>query len=288
MLSKARKIGVALSLFLVLVFAACASEKPAAELVKVSGARSGVFSVDRIIRTVRGSDTVRRAALMGVYVSSYLAESAHATSVLGGLEGVGVQSQMMILQNTIRDPDFDLIQAFADALQVDVADLLNRSVNREETLGTYTEALTNVATRSNERYKELVQLLEQVREAARVENKERSAADRDLKEALRKKDFSNAGELQKLVNEKQAAFAETDLQRKQLEDIVETFSAFLTLYGQKILAIEKNREPLIAGTKVIDIPGAEEIRVLERERARRRAGRGNSFDDLFTDQLEGL
>ncbi|MBP9850555.1 MAG: hypothetical protein KBC47_02580, partial [Candidatus Peribacteraceae bacterium] len=80
----------------------------------------------------------------------------------------------------------------------------------------------------------------------------------------------------------QAAFAETDLKRKQVQSLVDTLDDLLQLYGKKILAIEQNREALIAGVKVIDVPGADELQVLEKKRASRSGGR-DGYDTLFTE-----
>jgi len=200
------------------------------------------------------------------------------------LQGIGAQMQIVISQQTILDPDYDLLQAFGDALQVDVADLLNRSTDRQQALETYTEALTNVATRANDRFKELNSQLSELKTLGASQNKDRSAADRELKNAIKNKDFEAAGEKQKALTDFQAAFAETDLKKKQVQSLVDTLEDLLTLYGKKILAIQLNREALIAGVKVIDVPGADELQVLEKKRATRSGGR-NSYDSLFEDPL---
>lgn len=269
----------------IVTLSACGSKETTVRTKEVSGARSGIVSIGLLMEeTDRTIENPRTAALIGIFVSQYLSLAPSASAAEGALLGIGAQMQIVMRQSTVDDPDYDLLQAFADALQVDVPDLLNRSINRQEALDSYTQALTNVATRANDRFKELESALEALTERSRTEKKELSTAERELNTALREKDFSKAGELQKTVNEKQAVFAETDLKKKQVSDLVDTLDNLLTLYSQKILAIQANREALIAGTKVVDVPGIEELDVIERTRRMtpRRSG-ADGFDSLFED-----
>lgn len=279
-------IGLMLCIGLVSCGGAPTTDNQNKPTVSVSGAKSGIVASDTIANNVAASAKARRSALLGIFVSEYLSVSAGANAAGSALLGVEAQSDITHAQTTVTDPDYQLLQAFADALQVDVADLLNRSDNRQESLDAYTTALNNVAERANNRYKEIGVSLEEVKEDARTKRKELTQAESELRTALREKNFDAAGEKQKLVNERQSAFAEVDLKQEQLDDLKNTLDQLLTLYGEKILAIEKNREALIAGTRVVDVPGAEELQVIQRERGRRSTGRGfTEFDSLFGEGL---
>lgn len=264
-----------------LAIAACDS-KTVLSLPAVSGGLSAIRSIDLLVSQSTKNFMVRKAALLGVFVSEYISFTSTALAAQGGLTGIKVDQQIIVARHSITDPDFDLLQAFGDALQIDVTDLLNRSADRQQTLDTYATALSNVATRSNERFKELTGSLDQTNETLRTQSKELSAAKSELNKAISKKDFSDAGEKQKTVLAAEQAHAETDLKRKKTENMLNTFSVLLTLYGEKILAIQKNREVLIAGSKLIDVPGIEDLKILERQHAPKRTGeRGKKFDGLF-------
>lgn len=264
------------------MLSACAATKDDTTVPKTSGSLSGIHAVDILVGASTAVVNSRPAAQLGVFVSEYLTTAPRAMAAESALGGVEAQQLMLTAQQTIRDPDYDLLQAFGDALQVDVADLLNRSTDRQQALEAYTDALNNVAARSNDRYKELEEQLKELDTLARAQDKERSVADRTLKKAIKDKAFDTAGEMQKSLTELQAIFAETDLKRRQTQSLVDTLDDLLTLYGSKILAIDQNREALIAGIKVIDVPGADELQVLEKKRASRTGGRGG-FDSLFED-----
>jgi hypothetical protein len=253
-------IGAVSLLSLCLALAACSTKETVQQ--NVSGARSAVLTIDALI-TQTSIQSPRSAALLGLYVAEYLTNVPRAQAADSALLGIGAQIQIYISQTTVQDPDFDLLQAFGDALEVDVPDLLNRSPDRQQALNIYTTALTNVATRSNDRYKA------------------KTGADRDLQKAIRDKNFAEAADKQKALNDFTAQFAETDLKQKQLQDLTDTFKTLLDLYGKKISAIESNREALIAGIKVIDLPGIEELDVLEKKKTKNR--KSGDFDSLFED-----
>ena len=260
---------------------ACGSSTKTAVPPDVSGAKSGVFTIDALVMHTMDNRTIRSSALLGLFVTEYLSFSSNLTAAQGALTGIAVDRQIMDKQHMVTDPDFELLQAFADALQVDVADLLNRSQNRQEALDVFTTALTNVATKANERFKELTSAQDELKKTLSTQSKQRSAADSALKSAINKKQFADAGELQKKVLETQQAYAETDLKSKQTQDVLDTMDKFLALYGQKILAIQQNRELLIAGNRVVDVPGIDELRIIEHKKATNTGRGGAKYDNLF-------
>ena len=275
---------ITLSVLCLALFISGCSFSKSNDPISVSGGRSALQTIDVIIKHAPPPALARSAAMLGVFISEYIATSAAAQGVEGALLGVGVQSHIMETQGNVSDPDFDLLQAFADALQVDVADLLNRSPDRQQALDTYSTALTNVATKANDRYKQVVSATDEVKTLNREQQSAKSAADRELTKALNDKDFSSASVKQKKLLEAQQALAETDLKLRELTELSKTLDKLLTLYGQKILAIQQNREILISGLKVVDVPGIEDLKIIQRT-----SGNGlgtsrtnpNAFDSLF-------
>ncbi len=277
-------ISFSVALLSLLILIGCSSGNDGTkEKIQVSGGRSALFSIDRLIADSTKLQISRRAALLGVFVTEYISFAQTAMAAQGALTGIAVDQHLMQVQHTVTDPDFNLLQAFADALEVDVSDLLNRSTDREQALSAYTTALTNVAARSNDRYQELSIAEDELKALLRTQGKERTDAERALKNAIKDKEFSQAGELQKTVLEKQKIYAETDLKRKQTEDVLSTLNTLLTLYKEKILAIRQNREILISGNRIVDVPGIEDLKIIERQKKNSRTQRktGNEFDSLF-------
>jgi hypothetical protein len=219
--------------------------------------------VDTLVQNSADARKTRRAALMGVFVSHFLSTSPTAL-VSGGIGGIQVQTTIFDKQSSISDPDFDLIQAFADALQVDVLDMLNRSLDRQATLDVYITSLDNIAQRANTRLGELMAADEVQTENLRQLNRERADLERELRSATNDRDYLLANEKQKALNEKEREISETSLKLDQVKNVSQTLEELLQLYGEKSLAIQENREPLIAGTKVVDLPGTLDLKILER------------------------
>lgn len=270
-------------LCLIFIISGCSLGK-STDQMSVSGGRSALQTIDVIINHAPPPAVARSAAMLGVFISEYIATSAAAQGVEGALLAVGVQSHIMETQGNVSDPDFDLMQAFADALQVDVADLLNRSPDRQQALDTYSTALTNVASKANDRYKQVIAATDEVKTQNRDDQSAKNSAERELKKALNDKAFNEASTKQKKLLETQQALAESDLKLRELTELSRTLDKLLTLYGQKILAIQQNREILISGLKVVDVPGIEELKIIQRT-----SGNGlgtsrtnpNAFDTLF-------
>lgn len=261
------------------VIASCSLPWKQTGVDSVSGSRSALFTTDSLSKDTQNAVAVRRSALLGLYIADYLS-SASGIDVNGAITALSTQNILMLSQENVQDPDYELLQAFQDALEVDIPDLLNRSDNREQALDTYSDALTNVATRANERYKELSSVQKELASVLRTQNKERSTAERDVKQALKNKDFTKAQDLQKILLEKESDFAETTLKKTQVDDIVSVLNQLLTIYGQKILAIQKNREALIAGITVVDVPGIDDLKLIERVR-KQSTKKSGSFDSML-------
>ncbi len=269
-------------LCLALVSLAACSESPISNF-RSSGALSGVRTIDSLMKVLGTSTVARKSGPLGVFVSEYLSNSIKTSGLLGGLSGIQAQEKIFSLQESVGQPDFDLLQAFADALQVDVSDLLNRSDDRQKALDAYSEALTNVAERANLRYKELIASEDTLDQEERTLTKERSALDREVKAAVKAKNFTEASEKQKLLSEKETTLSETSLKLDQVRDLIKTLEDLLSIYEERITAIKKNREALITGVTVVDVPGIEELKVIERTKKTSTRRRGEAFDDLFQD-----
>jgi hypothetical protein len=243
---------------------------------EVSGVRSGIITTDQLSQTQR-REVIRQSALLGVFLTEYASNRAKNDSVQGAIDGVTIQSTLVQSKEEDRTEDGGLLQAFSSALQVDVPDLLNRSSSREQALDTYSQALTNVAMRANERTKELSLALKDLQSIAKIKKNEENAAKKLVQAALKNKQFDTLHDLQNAASEAEVLALEATSKAKQVSDIVAILNEFLKIYGQKILAIQANREALIAGIQVVNIPGIDELKLI------RKASSRETSNDPFVD-----
>lgn len=218
----------------------------------------------------------RPSALLGAYVAAYLAlpniELSHAA-----VSGVLASRTFLEENSGIRDESYALLQEFGVVLSVDVQDLLNRSVDRSGTLAAYRESLIETARRSQEHLVLLEARQDEADTAVREVRRRASDIQRLLNEALREKDYATAGARQSALSDVQGEQAVATATQREVREVVRLFETSLDFAAEKLQAIDANREALIAGVSVVDIPGADELGVL------RSGGRRSTADpeDVF-------
>lgn len=228
---------------------------------------------------------------MGVYVSRYLTQAV-LFPVRSALDGIRAEQAIAAPDINASDPDFALLQTLSDALQLNIADLLNRSKDRQKALDAYLTAMTNVAKHANDR----LQILSPAAKSMQSDIQKIKRQQSDLKQAMTKdianKDFTAASEKQDELTTLEKAVSDGQTRADQTKRIADALDYLLQLYGQRILAIQKNREPLILGTQVIDVPGVKDgdLNILKTGKASSRTTKngvgGGLFD--FSNALNGL
>ncbi len=228
-------------------------------LPTVQGAKSGILALEKLTGgTTAGGK--RPAALLGIFISDYLS-AGRFSFVQSALLGVTAQTAFASDIGPA-DEDYDLLQAFADALNVDLASMLNQSVQRDEALNKYVEALDNVAARAQTRYDALKEEEKGLRDTQRTQQRDVSTAKSALSKAIKDQDFSQAGSIQQDLDEKQAALSKTQLDLTQVTGIEQTLKKLIDIYAKRALAISSNREALITGVTTVNVPGAGDLKVI--------------------------
>lgn len=195
------------------------------------------------------------------------------TPIATAVEGTTAVLKLSPLAVTEDDLEqtFSLLQEFGAILQVNVIDLLNRSTDRPKTLNDYTANLQAVGTRSKQHTVELETRLDILEPKLREERRTVNDLQRTLNTAVRDQDYALAGALQRDLLEAQTAFTKSDSLNNRIEDLIDAFEDLLEIGERRLKAIEVNREVLIAGLSVENVPGLEDLGVIrEPERNRDR------------------
>lgn len=270
------------SIVLLVLLGGCSLPWKQVQKIDPSGGKSGLASVNDVLAKSDATASIRSSSLLGLFISEYLSTEPLRSLAEGAIKGITAQEAIATKVGNVSDTDFGLLQALTDALQVDIPDLLNRSIDRASALDVYTNALTNVALRADERTKALASVEEELTSQRSTLRKEANAAKRASEDAIKKHDFSAAAEAQALILEKESAYADIDLRLTQVTEMRQTMASLLDAYAEKILAVERNREALIAGVTVVDVPGIDDLKLIERVQKQQR--RGASLSTL----LEGV
>lgn len=172
------------------------------------------------------------------------------------------------------EEDTLLLQHILDLLMTDVQGLLNRSLNRDEALAEHVADIEFATEEGRSRLRDLGDREEDLEDD---ERRLRSGVN-DLQDELR--DALASGEpvgatllIQDIVaRQSELAAVQTDL--LVTSELARSFEDALIPLEERLEAILANRDALLAGVKVVDLPGVEELGVLEviggRARLRRR------------------
>ena len=221
---------------------------------------------------IRGPRRVlnRPSSSLGIFAGLFLS-AGNFVDNQSALQGVQAQAAYHAEPGEEQLEDtFALLQEFGAVLQVDVPDLLNRSDNRTETFNRYLEGLSNITERSTRRADELRENLDTLEEEERVQRRAASDLDRAIRNAIADQDYVTAGEMQPELAKAQGVLAETESKVAQQEVVVESFDDLLEVAERQKTVLEENREVILAGLRVVDLPGAESLGILENATTRRR------------------
>lgn len=227
-------------------------------------------------KSALGVRSIRPSALIGVHISSYILFTTGYRSALTGINA---------LLTLLRSPDeqksasFALLEELGSMLQIVVPDMLNRSANRAEAFETYVRNLASVQARSQLHVTDAEQRLDEARDLLRNARRKNAGLERELREALRDQDYTTASIKQQQIITSEGEVAELNAKEDELRSIIKLFEELLDVADERLTAMRANREALIAGLSVIDVPGVEDLGLIKDEKSDR--GQGGLFGPIF-------
>lgn len=281
---KRKTISILLSTSLLL--SACGSSTTTEETttdITVRSAQVGVASAYSVANTLASfTGRVRPSAALGLFTSSYLAQGVFI-QVASAMNGITAQEKLIAGQNVPTTSEtFNLLTELATIMQVQIPDMLNRSTDRVSALNDYIRSLEASGQVAEQKYNELQIRLEQLEGRRREERDIASTIERDINTAFRDEDYSTAASKQESLVQAQTALAQTDVEVEQTQDLIRRFKDMLEIADERLEAIVKNREILIAGLRVTELPGIEGLELLEEGRSTRR---NRDRNDVFGTQF---
>ncbi len=229
--------------------------------VAVEGARDAVIDIAGFVATPPLS--YRPTALLGVYASIFYANSDYLPVASARK---GIEAQMLLHRKPDQeslDGTYALLDELGTVLQIDLPDLLNRSQDRTKALNDYVTGLNNITVRAERRLTETTDYLGTLRTRDRDVRRGLNDANRAARNALDEGDFATASEQQRVASELQAEAATIDAEEREFSGLQDMLERLIEISRSRQDAIARNREVLLAGLQVVDVPGSESIGVLE-------------------------
>lgn len=243
-----------------LLLSACGEPKQPEEL-QVSSAKTSI-SIMHIIakRSVQGN---RPSGLLGIFSGLYTSQGIFL-AVNGAIDSMKAAGNILKGQHTSNsNENFALLREVGDVLQVNIIDTLNRSTNRASSIDMYTQSLRNIGILMERKITELEALNETQNNEKKEKRDSARAIERSLKKVLKDQAYAEASELEEQLATANAALAEIGTKEEQSDDMIKRFETLLEIVAKRLQAVETNREILIAGLRVIDVPGIEDFNILQ-------------------------
>lgn len=217
------------------------------------------------------------SALLGPYIAQYL---AHSNQIPYQSARSGVEAQMAVLFGSPDQSDeaLEILSGLGSALEVNLPDLLNRSTDRTKTLNEYINALQKLLILSTNQQKALVDKGSALARTHTEQRKVSATLQHELNQALLQKNYSAASEKQSEQTKAEADLAVTVGKQRENRNRIDMFKNLINIGTQRLSAIQQNRSALIAGVNVIDVPGIEQIGILNTTRSRSRSVSSSIFD----------
>jgi len=236
--------------------------------VDTSGAKSAIvalFSLLRTEETVNPLALVRPGAPLGIYVGLYLAHGA-TLPIRGSLLGMDAQIALLRAESSVeRDETFALLEEYGTVLQVDIIDTLNRSTDRVKTLDGYIRSLEAINERITQKGEELEVRLDAIGDERKEQRNVVRTIEREIRTAMKDQNFSVAGAKQEVLTKEEGTLAEIETREKHTKSVLKVLNTLLDIGQERALAITKNREILVAGLHVVDVPGISDLGLIIEE-----------------------
>lgn len=211
--------------------------------------------------------TALPSALFGPYAASFLIYT-HDFLYTGARGGIDAQVTLLFGEERQQEETTKIIQELGSALEVNMQDLLNRSPEREKTLNSYTSAVRQLLVSARSQKEALTTQRDDLNDVRREKRKISGDIQHTLNQSLREKNYALAGTKQQELTEAEKELAEIDVRLKNFQSLIDILEDLQEVGERRLIAIDRNRQALIAGVEVVEVPGIEEIGVFNSERRR--------------------
>ncbi len=257
-----QKIRGVVLLAVALSLASCTAKKPNDSSSVVTGPGVGLLESQELLQQMIGAEGAP-GAMLGMYVSNYLI-SESGVQVQGATQAVKTSIGMMLDTSQETSDSFALLQQLGVVLQVNVPDMLNRSNDRQQALDSYVDTLTQITARSKTQVTAMKQ--SQTKQLA-VQHEKRAIVTQiqhELNTALQKQDYTTASAKQSAIVDAKAEQSKAETEVNQLSSTINLYNNLNQIADRRLSAIKANREILIAGLAVVNVPGIDDLNILKK------------------------
>lgn len=203
------------------------------------------------------------SASLGVFAGSFLSHPPPPT-VHAALQGVHAQHILILSQKLPKDDTFELLEKLGGAATLSIPGLLNRSTDRRTSLEHYLTELREAIGKGKQKEKELegkTAMLKQEHQERRGQVRD---IERTLRRAMKQEEYAEVGTQQEELTRLESDLQQVKMNLDNTRDAAKILEKLIATSQERLVVIEQNRELLIAGLSITDVPGLEELGVVRR------------------------
>lgn len=253
------KIASSLLLISLLLGGCSFAKKTPSTSLEVSGGKSATVAIGAMAANTHDP---RPSGMLGIFTTTFLSQGIFFATQTGVR---GIEATMKTLQKQeqpLNDETFQMLQQLGDTMSVKIPDMLNRSPNRISALDAYSESLANLITNADQKIAELAASQTTLTSDQKAKQTTMNGIQKEVDQATKVNDFATAGSKQEELLKAQSALAEVQLKLKQTTDMLSRLKKAVALAKARESAITKNREIILSGLTIIDLPGAQDLGIL--------------------------
>ncbi|OGJ58994.1 hypothetical protein A2635_03155 [Candidatus Peribacteria bacterium RIFCSPHIGHO2_01_FULL_51_9] len=247
-----------------LLLARCSTQK---DLPYAQGTDTALIPTVILSQKKGGSPSLalsRPSALLGLHVTQFLSRQG------GLLAKAALQGVFLHLRRFPPSKESDqtiaAIEKLGTLLHRNIADSLNQSTNRQRTLNVYIEQIREAIAEASMQSTNLEETLDRYTDEYRIHKSRTRTISSELKRALRDTNYSLASQKQEELGEAQSLLANAEVDVEKTEGILDIYKELLPLAEERLTAIEQNREVIVAGLRVVEMPGIDDLGIFDRMR----------------------
>lgn len=260
-----------------LLLSGCRSPSKPQEEQKPRAARDATVYSAIVARALAASmPPPRPGAPLGIHISMYL--SAVEIPARGALDSISILAPLARSPATAEAP-FTTIQTLGVLVQTNIAEAMNGAPDRGNVLNRHLALLRSALQDAQRDQEHLEENRRQLQEKERDQRNTIRTLQKGIDAAEKAGDFASVGPQQKALSNTKGEHGQTEASLEEMKSTAKILEDLANLAEERLSAIEQNREALMSGIRIMEIPGIEALGILEKgEKSRRsQAQRGREW-----------
>lgn len=259
---------LAVSSLCLFLLGGCSAAKPQEEQ-KLRAARDATVYSAIVARVLAATAPAPRpGAPLGVHVGMYL--SAVEISVHSALDGIAVIAPLARSAALVTTP-FATIEMLSTLIQTNIVEVMNGAPDRGGALNSHVALLRQTLQDAQRDKGDIEEELRQLREKERDQRNAVRTLQKEIDAAEKAGDFASVGARQRALSIAKGEHGQTEASLEELDTTTKILEDIAHLADERLSAIEQNREALMSGIRVVEIPGIEALGILEKRAKSRRS-----------------